>query len=156
MGFPIKKVLIVEDSVLFRDLIRLVLNSLGVEEVVEADDGHQALEILKTFAAGMVVMDWMMPGMDGIECTQRIRWASRCNREVPIVMVSCRDGTTDIQKAIESGVNSYVVKPTSATRLLAGFLAAIPAPVTHSRTLTSSPDSVSGAMPINIGGQELC
>jgi CheY-like chemotaxis protein len=121
MSFAAKKVLVVEDSAPFRSLLRLVLESLGVEEIVEVGNGIEALETLKTFNADLVVMDWMMPDMDGIECTQRIRLTGG----VPIVMVTARDSASDIETAIAAGANACVVKPVSIKRMMASFLTAV-------------------------------
>ena len=128
MTFQVKQALVVEDSSHFASLIRVVLQSLGVEEIVEVSDGHQAIETLKTFDAELVVMDWMMPGMNGIECTRHIRLSRGRNPDVPIVMVTARDDVADVQNAYEVGVNAYISKPVSATRLLAGFMSAVAAP----------------------------
>ena len=128
MSFPVKRVLIVEDSIPFRALLRIVLESLGVNEIIEVRDGLEAIERLKTFDAELVVMDWMMTGMDGIECTRRIRASRTLKPDVPIVMVTARDDAADIQKALEAGANAYISKPVSARRLLAGFLSAVTAP----------------------------
>lgn len=125
MPFLVRKALVADDNERFRALVRAVLDSLGVEDIIEAANGHDAIEALKTFDAGLVVLDWMMPGMDGIECTRRIRSTHHHNPCVPIVMVSARDSGSDIQAAIEAGVTAYIPKPTSAMRLFGGFLAAV-------------------------------
>jgi two-component system chemotaxis response regulator CheY len=124
MPFLVKKVLVVEDSEPFRALVRIVLGSLGVDQIVEVADGQEAIETLKNFDAELIVMDWMMPGMDGIECTRRIR----CVNDIPIVMVTGRDSVNDIQIALECGANAYVAKPVTMTRLFAAFMRAVAAP----------------------------
>ncbi|CAA7627953.1 CheY-like receiver [Candidatus Terasakiella magnetica] len=121
MSFSAKKVLVVEDSAPFRSLLQLVLESLGVEEIVEVGNGVEAIQALKTFKADLVVMDWMMPDMDGIECTHLIRLTGG----VPIVMVTARDSAIDIETAIAAGANAYVVKPVSIKRMMASILTAV-------------------------------
>ncbi len=130
MSFPVKRVLVVEDSIPFRSLLRIVLESLGVDEIIEVRDGVEAIEALKTFDAELVVMDWMMTGMNGIECTRRIRASRAPNSDVPIVMVTARDAAEDIQKALEAGANAYISKPASMRRLFAGFMSAVAVPAT--------------------------
>ena len=113
---------IVEDDDRFRSLVKVVLGLIGINSVAEASDGHEAINVLKTFDADVVIMDWAMKGMNGISCTQQIRsGAGGCDPDVPIVMLSGHGGEDAIRLAHEAGVNVYLVKPTSIKPLFAGI-----------------------------------
>ena len=127
MAFPVKRAMVVEDCRHFSSIICMVLKSLGVEQIVEVADGRDAIEALEAFDAELVIMDWMMPNMDGVECTRRIRSSRGRYPDVPIVMVTARDDVADIQRALEAGADAYISKPVSSRRLLAGFLSAVAA-----------------------------
>ncbi len=129
MSIGIQKALIVEDNDCFRELIKIVLNSLGVTDIVEAANGRKAIEALKTFNPDLVIMDRTMVGMDGIECTGHIRsGAHGCNPATPIVMVSGHGGEDSIEDAVEAGVDVYLVKPISLKPLYTGILKALDRP----------------------------
>ncbi len=112
-------VLIVEDNLHFRTLIRTILQALGVEIVEEARDGAEAMEVLASFDADLVIIDWKMDGVDGVQCVRRIRnGEDNVNRFMPIIMVT---GYTDESLAIDArnaGVNDFLSKPISAKSLL--------------------------------------
>ena len=106
------RALVVEDSPTFCSIIKLVLDSLGIKERVFVADGRKAIETLETFSADIIFMDWMMEGMDGIECTRRIRsGASASMPDVAIIMVSAKDTEEDLRCATEVGVDIFVPKP---------------------------------------------
>ncbi len=126
MSEAIQRAMIVEDNGRFRDLVKIVLGSLGIEHVAEAKDGHEAAEVLKTFDASLVIMDLSKEGMDGIACTRHIRNGSLgCNPTTPIVMVSGHSGEDIIQQAHEAGVDVYLTKPISIKALHAGIRKAL-------------------------------
>jgi len=79
---------IVEDNVHFRTLIHSILQALGVTSLEEARDGSEALEVLGDQMPDLVILDWKMDGMDGVECVRQIRALSGPNRFVPIIMVT--------------------------------------------------------------------
>ncbi len=126
MSAQVQRAVVVEDNERFRDLVKIVLGSLGINEVAEAKDGHEAANVLKTFAADLVIMDWTMEGMDGITCTQHIRNGTLGNNpSMPIVMVSGHGGEDVVPQAREAGVNVYLTKPTSIKALHAGIQKAL-------------------------------
>jgi CheY-like chemotaxis protein len=129
MSIGIQRALIVEDNDCFRDLVKIVLNSLGVTDIVEAKDGREAIEALTTVDADLVIMDWTMAGMDGIECTERIRsGVFGSNPAIPIVMVSGNGDDNSIQHAYAAGVDVFLVKPISLKSLFAGIMKAANGP----------------------------
>lgn len=111
-------ILIVEDNVHFRTLIRSILHALGMTSLSEAQDGVEALEILAEKSPDLVILDWKMEGMDGVECVTQIRAISGANRFVPIIMVTGYTETSLMNQAREAGVNGFLGKPISPQSLL--------------------------------------
>ncbi len=112
------KVLIVEDNVHFRTLVRTILQALGVESLEEARDGAEAIEVLKTYQADLAIIDWKMDGVDGIECVRRLRRDEDSpNRFLPIVMVTGYTEESFINKAMDAGAHDFLGKPISAKSL---------------------------------------
>lgn len=111
-------ILIVEDNVHFRTLIRSILNALGMTSLVEAEDGVEALEILADQSPDLVILDWKMEGMDGVECVRQIRTIQGINRFVPIIMVTGYTETSLMNLARDAGVNGFLGKPISPQSLL--------------------------------------
>lgn len=112
------KILIVEDNVHFRTLIHSILEALGVTSLEEARDGNEALEMLGDMVPDLVILDWKMEGMDGVECVRQIRTLAGENRFVPIVMVTGYTETSLKKKARDAGVNDFLGKPISAQSLM--------------------------------------
>ncbi len=115
-----ERVLLVEDDESLRDAIALVLRASGME-VAEVGDGRRALEHYEAEGADVVVLDVMLPGLDGFEVCQEIRRRS----SVPIVMVTARDAAADVVRGLELGADDYVVKPFEAAVLLARLRAVL-------------------------------
>ncbi|MBF0304607.1 MAG: response regulator [Alphaproteobacteria bacterium] len=121
-GPPLRKVgvLIVDGNRHMRNILRGIVTAFGAKSVIEAADGADALRELKHFAADIVITDYAMSPIDGIELARFIRagqdWADRF---VPILMVSgCTDRRT-VEAARDAGVNDFLAKPVSATSLQA-------------------------------------
>ncbi|NTW82623.1 MAG: response regulator [Chlorobiaceae bacterium] len=106
-----KKVLVVDDSAVNRTAVRAMLQNFGIEHVIEAKNGFEALEIIKTMSFDLLLLDIQMPLIDGIEVTKRIRNGSSDNRMIPIVAMSGESDSSVILEAMESGMNAYLVKP---------------------------------------------
>jgi DNA-binding response OmpR family regulator len=105
------KVLVVDDNEDVRDLVVHILNADGFH-VFSASEGLNALSILKANDIDLVLLDVMMPGMSGLEVLTEIRTGSdKKIREVPVMMITAKSSTEDIDKALAIGANSYVVKP---------------------------------------------
>ena len=111
------RVLVVEDEEPVRDLLAATLESAGYP-VVEAADAEQAQGILADSVPTMVLLDWMLPGMSGLEFT---RWLKRDTalKELPIIMLTARDEENAKVQGLEAGVDDYVTKPFSTRELLA-------------------------------------
>jgi len=107
-------VLIVDDDRRITDMLRRTLAYEGYS-VVTAANGHEALARAQVHRPDVVVLDWLMPGMDGIEVAKRLRAADA----VPILMLTARDAVEDRVEGLDSGADDYLVKPFAPIELLA-------------------------------------
>ncbi len=107
-------VLIVDDDRRLLDMLRRTLAYEGYH-VVTATNGHQALEQARIQRPDVIVLDWLMPGLDGIQVARRIREADG----IPILMLTARDAIEDRVQGLDSGADDYLVKPFSSAELLA-------------------------------------
>ena len=101
--------LVVDDELMNRDVLQRRLARAGYH-VLTAESGTSALEIASSQRVDLVLLDVMMPGIDGIETLRRLR-QSRSLSELPIIMVTARDGTDDVVQALDAGANDYITKP---------------------------------------------
>jgi len=103
------QVLVVDDSQIMRKIIIGALKKLGVNDIMEASDGQQAIDIVSHDATvGLVLMDWNMPVMTGIDAVRKIRAG---NIKTPVVMVTTEAEKEKVMEAIKSGANDYLIKP---------------------------------------------
>jgi two-component system response regulator MprA len=107
-------VLVVDDDRKITDMLRRTLTYEGYS-VVTAGDGHEALSQAQSQRPNVVVLDWMMPGLDGIEVAKRMRAVD----SAPILMLTARDAVGDRVKGLDSGADDYLVKPFAPAELLA-------------------------------------
>jgi len=107
-------VLIVEDDDRIRSSVRLALEDHGYR-VLEATDGEAALELLQRDVPDVVLLDLMLPGMDGYECCRRIRRT----HDIPILIVSARVDSHDVVAGLEAGADDYIRKPFDLPELTA-------------------------------------
>ena len=107
------KVLVVDDFATMRKIIRNCLKQIGFEDIVEAEDGSVALQVLKNDKVGLVVTDWNMPNISGLELLRQIRQHPKM-AQVPVLMVTAEGMKENVLEAVKSGVNNYVVKPFTA------------------------------------------
>jgi CheY-like chemotaxis protein len=112
-----KKIMIVEDQFFLAEMIRTRLEFLGYETVY-AEHGARALELLQKEPVDLVIMDVMMPVMDGIEATKRIR-ADRALKDIPIIFLTARARSEDRQQAMDAGATDYIAKPFESSQLTA-------------------------------------
>lgn len=102
--------LVVDDSTTMRRIIINTLNKVGYQDCSEASNGREGIERLTTSGADMVITDWNMPEMSGIEFIRAIR-ATASMKHLPVLMVTTNAAKDDIVEALRAGINSYVVKP---------------------------------------------
>ncbi|MBA7597775.1 MAG: response regulator [Calditrichaeota bacterium] len=105
-----KTILFVEDSPTMRRIIANSLRQVGFDEIIEAENGVDALEKLEGKEVDLVVTDWNMPEMNGAELVKTLREMPPY-AEVPIVMITTRGMKDDVMTAMKLGVNGYIVKP---------------------------------------------
>lgn len=104
------KYLVVDDSPTMRRIVLNALRTLGVDDVIEAEDGADALSKLRYESIDFIITDWNMPNMNGLELTKAVRSDERL-KHLPILMVTTRGLKQDIIDALQAKVNHYVVKP---------------------------------------------
>jgi len=130
-------VLLIEDNAHMRRIIRMILTSIGVRTIVEAEDGAVALDIYSTSPPDLIITDWLMPIIDGIELTRRIRLDESTNgRFSPIIMISAKSSKRDVIHARDAGVTEFMCKPVSAKGLYLRIANAIGNPREFVRTKT--------------------
>jgi len=110
------KILIAEDDLTSQLMIKAIVAKAGYEPIVTGD-GLSTLEILnKPDAPKIAVLDWMMPGMDGVEVCRKIR-EIKTNEPAYLILLTSRDNKKDIIHGLKSGANDYIVKPYDAEEL---------------------------------------
>lgn len=102
------KILLVDDSGTMRTIQRRCLNKLGIEDIVDAEDGRQALEFFERQKFDIVLSDWNMPVMDGLTLLKEIR---QRDRQIPVIMITTEAERARVVTAIQAGVSDYLVKP---------------------------------------------
>ena len=110
------RVLIVDDYKTMLRIIRGLLNQLGFRNIDEALSGGQALEKLRAKEFGMVLSDWNMEPMNGIELLKEVR-ADQELKHIPFIMVTSESKTENVTAAKKAGVNNYIIKPFNAGTL---------------------------------------
>ncbi|HEV7183217.1 MAG: MtrAB system response regulator MtrA [Actinomycetales bacterium] len=108
------RILVVDDDTALAEMIGIVLRTEGFDPVF-CEDGAQALDIFRSAKPDLVLLDLMLPGVDGIEVCARIRGESG----VPIIMLTAKSDTADVVKGLESGADDYMVKPFNPKELVA-------------------------------------
>ena len=104
------KVLVVDDFSTMRRIIKNLLKQIGYSDIEEAEDGVQALSKLQNGGFGLVVSDWNMPNMDGLDMLKAVRQEPSI-KDIPVLMVTAEAEKDKVITAIQAGVNNYVVKP---------------------------------------------
>ena len=118
VDFTKLRVLVVDDNAHMRRIVRTLLHGYGSREVYEAEDGQAGLEQYLSHLPDIVILDWAMPLMDGVELAQRIRKRdSPANPYVPIIMLTAHSEKTRVLKARDAGVTEFLCKPISAKAL---------------------------------------
>jgi two-component system chemotaxis response regulator CheY len=107
------KVLIVDDFATMRRILRNILKQIGFTNISEAEDGKIALTELRNKKFDLILCDWNMPEMSGLELLDKMK-SDDGLKEIPFVMVTTEAQKDNIPEAIKAGVNSYVVKPFTA------------------------------------------
>lgn len=112
-----KRILIVEDEQPIREMVMFALASAGYE-AQEAADARQAQALIAERLPDLVLLDWMLPGVSGIDLARRLK-KEELTREMPIIMLTARAEEEDKVQGLESGADDYITKPFSPRELVA-------------------------------------
>jgi DNA-binding response OmpR family regulator len=115
MGAGDKRILIVDDSAIVRQLVRLILARCPGLAFAEAADGQEALELLVRGGIDLLITDVNMPNLDGLGLVRAVR--SRPGPPLPIIIITTRGGEKDRDRGMELGADAYVTKPVDASIL---------------------------------------
>jgi len=110
------KVLVVDDFATMRRIVKNILVQLGYKHIVEADDGTSALDILKKEKIDLIISDWNMPKMTGLDLLKTVR-ADAGLASTPFIMVTAEAQQDNIIAAVKAKVSQYIVKPFTADTL---------------------------------------
>ena len=108
------KILIVDDFATMRRIMKNILKQLGFSKIVDADDGTTALEELDKAKYDLIISDWNMPKMSGIDLLRKVRASDGEHKKVPFLMVTAEAQKHNVIEAVQAGVSNYVVKPFTA------------------------------------------
>ncbi|MCG8616036.1 MAG: response regulator [Desulfobacterales bacterium] len=111
------KILIVDDFGTLRRIIRNALKQGGYRDFTEANDGKQALKLLKTDKYDLILSDWNMTEMDGMALLQAVR-SDQSLKHIPFLMITAEGSKESVVQAIQSGVSNYIIKPFTPDMLL--------------------------------------
>jgi two-component system, chemotaxis family, chemotaxis protein CheY len=129
------KILVVDDNAHMRKLVTTILNGFGCTCVAEAFNGQRALALAREFNPDVIVLDWMMEGMSGIEVVKSIRTSPTSpNPYLPVIMLTGHTSAERVQEARDAGINEFLAKPVSVKALLARLTAVIEFPRPFVRT----------------------
>jgi len=103
-------VLLVDDFATMRRILKNILTQIGFSNIYEADDGKSALKLLKNQKIDLIMCDWNMPIMNGLDLLNVVR-GDDALKEIPFVMVTAEAQKENIIQAVQAGVNNYIVKP---------------------------------------------
>ena len=109
-------VLVVDDAATMRRIVKGLLRELGIKNMREAENGSTALEELRKKKADLVVSDWNMPIMNGLDLLRAIRQDNDL-KSTPVLMVTAEAKKENIIEALQAGVSNYIVKPFNAKTL---------------------------------------
>lgn len=107
--------LVIDDDAVTRQLLEKVLSGNGFDVYV-AEDGPSGLRLADEYDLDVILLDWMMPGMDGIDVLKKLKENQR-TKHVPIFMLTGKDSRQDIDYAMSLGIEDYIVKPFNSSEI---------------------------------------
>ena len=116
-------ILVVEDEPAIQELIAVNLSFAG-HKVLRADDAEQARVLIDAELPDLILLDWMLPGLSGLQMARQLRSDER-TKEVPIIMLTAKGEETDKVEGLESGADDYITKPFSPKELMARIKAVL-------------------------------
>jgi two-component system, chemotaxis family, chemotaxis protein CheY len=111
------KILVVDDFSTMRRIVKNILKQLGYENILEADDGSNALNVLQSEKIDLIISDWNMPQMSGIELLKTVRTTENL-KDIPFLMVTAEGQKENILEAVKNRVSNYIVKPFTPETLM--------------------------------------
>jgi two-component system phosphate regulon response regulator PhoB len=116
-------ILLVEDESAIREMLRFALSSAGFE-ISEAEDSLAAQQCIDAAKPDLILLDWMLPGLSGVDFTKRLK-SDEATQEIPIIMLTAKAEEDNKIKGFESGADDYITKPFSTRELLARIKAVL-------------------------------
>lgn len=129
------RVLVVDDNPHMRKLVVTILQAFGVVQIFEAGDGEKAWAITRESNPDVVIVDWMMEGMNGLELAQLMRTSPQTpNPFVPIIMLTGYTTIEKVRAARDAGINEFLAKPVSVKAVMSRLVSVIEHPRPYVRT----------------------
>ena len=129
------KVLVVDDNVHMRKLVVTILQAFGVIQIYEADSGERGWTIVRESNPDVIVLDWVMEAMSGLDFIQLIRTNPNTpNPFVPVIMLTGHTSLDHVRQARDAGVNEFIAKPVSVKTMMSRLVAVIEHPRPYVRT----------------------
>ena len=129
------KILVVDDNVHMRKLVTTILQAFGVTQIYEADSGDHAWTAIRDSNPDVIVLDWVMEGMSGLELVSKIRAnPASPNPFVPVIMLTGHTSLEHVREARDAGINEFIAKPVSVKTMMSRLVAVIENPRPYVRT----------------------
>lgn len=110
------KVLVIDDFASMRRIVKGVLKQIGFTKIIEAEDGNGALQMLKKEEIGLILCDWNMPRMTGIELLKAAK-GDESLKDIPFILVTAEGQKDNVVEAVQAGVSNYIMKPFTSKAL---------------------------------------
>lgn len=129
------KILVVDDNVHMRKLVTTILQAFGVIQIFEAGSGEAAWDSFREHNPDIIILDWVMEGMSGIELTRMIRTnPASPNPFVPVIMLTGHTSLDHVMMARDAGISEFIAKPVSVKTMMARLSSVIENPRPYVRT----------------------
>jgi CheY-like chemotaxis protein len=129
------KVLVVDDNAHMRKLVGTILQAFGCTNILEADGGEKAWSVIKDSNPDVVVLDWVMEGMSGLDVVKLIRTdPTSPNPFVPVIMLTGHTQLAQVREARDAGISEFIAKPVSVKTMMQRLMAVIEHPRPFVRT----------------------
>ena len=129
------RILVVDDNVHMRRLVTTILQAFGVQQIYESSSGESGWEQLREHNPDILIIDWVMTGMSGIDLVRMVRANPQTpNPFVPVIMLTGHTSLEHVQQARDAGVNEFIAKPVSVKTMMSRLSAVIEHPRPYVRT----------------------
>jgi two-component system chemotaxis response regulator CheY len=129
------KILVVDDNAHMRKLVTTILQAFGVVQIYEADNGQRAWTVVRESNPDVIIADWVMDGMSGIELVQMLRSNPQSpNPFVPLILLTGHTSLDHVMQARDAGVNEFIAKPVSVKTMMSRLVSVIESPRPYVRT----------------------